>query len=278
MIAQLQVSTEEINKAILDSIEAIPEIDNGSDFRERVKAVHGWAQGSERPALNPDMQAQCFYGLAYLSATQWVSRDHEDHKQIKYKRLYFRQAVHCGRFETNPPKDIARVIDACMEAAGLDPRYDWQTEGKEVVTTWAPGAKTLFMPLAAAVTGSIRMFLEMPEIEDSTAQELIDWSQGINTYAGLIGLQMLSPFHGKKIERILGCYRHYAEQFKLDDVLTTLEWIEDTHERKISKIEDPADEVRQLEIEEGMISAVPAKSTKNWRENRRANRRKRSRR
>ena len=277
MIAQLKVSTEEINEAILASIEAIPEIDDGTKFRERVKAVHGWVQGSEQPDVNPDIQAQCFYGLAFLTATQWVDRKHDD-SQIRYKRLYFRQAVHCGRFESNPPQEIARVIDACMEAAGLDPRYDWQTEGKEVVTTWAPGANTLFMPLAAAVNGSIRVFFEMPDRDAATAKDLADWSVDVNTYAGLIGLQMLSPFHGKKIGRILGCYRRYAEQLKLDTVLETLHGVEKIIGIAIPRIEDPEDEVKQLEIEAGMRSAITPKSSKNWRENRKARRRKRSRR
>ena len=270
------MASKKIQAAIRKAVESLPKFTapNGEelDIDTRVMRVMGWAEGDDQPETPPDVQAQGIYGLCYLFATR---NQTTTDPQVNLKRLYFRQAVSYCRHYTDPPPDVAKLFDDCMDLIGLPTKYDWQEGGREIITTWAPGNPTLFMPLAAAIEGTLRAFFDMP---DTPAEdEMQEWASMISTYATLIGYQCESPYHGERIRKILGCIAAYAEMHNLLKLHQEIREIARKFDIQLNMPEDADATVRELQVAAGLRSAS-AKPTAGWRERRRQRRKSRARR
>ena len=257
----------------------IDEISSPSRFKERVLDVHGWVTGREKPPQSPDIQAACFYGLVFLGASKGFPEECDRDFQVAFKKLFFRQIIHECRFEDkNVPEDVRETIDKWMERCGLDPKYDWREDGKEVLLSWSPGSGTLFAPLSAAVEQAARLFLQYPD-EGAPREDFVDWQRDARFSIDFIVMQYDSPHYGDLIERITGCLVALAERAGFDTARRQVEItaLRINKEVPVRVPDDVEAAIREIEIETG-LRAADAPSTSGWRERRRERRRKERRR
>ena len=264
-----------LDAAILNSI---GEIDSPEKFRNRVLEVHRWSSGEAKPPAEPDIQAICFYGLVFLGAAKGFPETCDRDFQVSFKRLFFRQVISECRFhDRNIPSDVCTAIDKWMERCELDPRYEWQKDGKEVLLSWSPGRGTIFTPLSAVIEQAARLFLSYPE-EGSAYEDFQEWVKDARFSIDFMTMQHASPYYGNLIRRITGCLVSLAERAGYDTARRQVEIAGKKIGAAVPVVipEDVEAAIKEIEIETG-LRLKDAPSTSGWRERRRA-RRKRERR
>lgn len=255
---------------------------------DRLRAVHAWAECGARPppaTERPDIEALAVYGLCYLAATAAEPRVSPAlDAEVHYRRAYFRQAIDAARYHTSAPAHVRSMIDRSMAAMRLSPRYDWSGQGLEVIVSWTPRTGAAFLPLAVCVEAAVRSFLALPD-DASSRREIDQWERGATTYAGLIGRQALSPCHGERIRRVLGCYALAAERHRIPALAEAVARIARDNDLDLPVPADLAATVRDLEIELELRAAAAARGASDedraeaarWRRERTLQRRRRRR-
>lgn len=232
------------------------------DLRQRMMAIHSWAEGSARPADRPDVLGLALYGIAALAAAgTFAVADLCLDAELPHKQAYWRQAVDhvVNRIETPwKPAFFGKVLSDL----GLPAEFNPQATGSEIVAIWTAELGTSFLPLSVLVESGAESFLHWPdqsdplELRDDFGSELAGVSAMLHCYRG-------SPVHGDRIKRILRCYRGMAERSRMAGLADALAGM------GIAAEPDPDPEVRQLEIELGLRSAVPSQRTTGSRRRRR---------
>ena len=249
----------------LDELPDIVEGERGPSLAKRLKAVHAWAMGTERPDKLPDLPAMAIYGLRYLAETQDINPSQQS--QLYMRRQYFRQVIHFCRHIDEPMEGVAKCIDKCMAALDMESKYEFLREGKEIVRAWAEDSGTLFLPLTIAVEEAIRLFMHWPG-EDAIEEDVDDWVSQVEYLSGILGTQRMSVYHGRRIMRVLGCYDAHAQRHNLSKLRA---WLAEISTECLFEIERPGDldeEIKSLEIEVGQRAAYAPQRTKRRRRRR----------